>query len=179
MLRCPCCEDNEKPEFKKSFFFARARAKQCVRVCLLCLGAVQRIACDELVRSEECTCCPRICATAVTHMDPALLHRMNDLIQGRRITPQLLTSCLTFNVNYQDYQELNDLRQLTKAMNASTLSRVVMNKSVIIKVLISIAQQQEIEIRNLRLEIRGLELRNDELERYQFYDPEDDVAEIR
>ena len=104
---------------------------------------------------------------------------MNDLIQGRRITPQLLTSCLTFNVNYQDYQELNDLRQLTKAMNASTLSRVVMNKSVIIKVLISIAQQQEIEIRNLRLEIRGLELRNDELERYQFYDPEDDVAEIR
>ncbi len=110
--------------------------------CPLRLGDAQRIACDELVRSEECTCCPRICATAVTHMDPALLHRMNDLIQGRRITPQLLTSCLTFNVNYQDYQELNDLRQLTKAMNASTLSRVVMNKSVIIKVLISIAQQQ-------------------------------------
>ena len=65
-----------------------------MRVCLLCLGAVQRIACDELVRSEECTCCPRICATAVAHMDPALLHRMNDLIQGRRITQQLLVSHL-------------------------------------------------------------------------------------
>ena len=195
----------------------------CVLSCPLRLGDAQRIACDELVRSEECTCCPRICATAVTHMDPALLHRMNDLIQGRRITPQLLTSCLTFNVNYQDYQELNDLRQLTKAINASTLSEeeryplvafeeaklllhrvmpvalrvlgepVVMGKSILIKVLISIAQEQEIEIRNLRLENRGLELLNNDLEsqleriRSRLRDlnletwdnPEDDVAEIR
>ena len=33
-----------------SFFFCEgARAKLCLCVCLLCLGAVQRIACDELV----------------------------------------------------------------------------------------------------------------------------------
>ena len=178
----------------------------CVLRCPLRLGAAQRIVCDELVRSEEhvlswCaapkrseerTHCPsHLRKRSASHdMDPALLHRMNDLIMSRRISPQLFVSHLQDSakvymskvekirqagrkcVEYYDrIRELERENSLLRAKNSGLEDRVHELQGFV-----SVLKNG---FRNIRLQNRALELRNNYLEMDQFYDSEDDAGEFR
>ena len=191
----------------------------CVLCCPLRFGAAQCIVCAELVRSEErvlswCTApkrseerthCPsHLRKRSASHdMDPALLHRMNDLIMSRRISPQLFVSHLQDSakvymskvekirrsgrqcVEYRDrIRELERENSLLRAKN-SGLERALkyadehyIQSNRELKVFNSILTNKNSDLIS---DNRGLELLNNELEsQLEYYDnPEDDACDTR
>ena len=132
-------------------------------------------------------------------MEPVLLHRMNDLIMSRHISPQLFVSHLQDSakvymskvekirragrqcVEYRDrIRELERENSLLRAKN-SGLERALkyadehyIQSNRELKVLNSILTNENSD---LRCENRGLELLVEGLERDEFNDPEDDACD--
>ena len=117
-------------------------------------------------------------------MDPALLHRMNDLIMSRRITPQLFVSHLQDSakvymskvekirqagrkcVEYRDrIRELERENSLLRVKNSDLVHQL---QGMYDESRLALEQKWNMELRNeisnIRLENRGLELLNNDLE---------------
>ena len=146
-------------------------------------------------------------------MEPVLLHRMNDLIMSRHISPQLFVSHLQDSANvymskvekirqagrkcveYRDrIRELERENSLLRVKNSDLVHQL---QGMYDESRLALEQKWNMELRNeisnIRLENRGLELLNNDLEsqlerirsrlrdlNLETYDnPEDDAAEIR
>ena len=146
-------------------------------------------------------------------MDPVLLQRMNDLIMSRCITPQLFVSHLQDSANvymskvekirqagrkcveYRDrIRELERENSLLRVKNSDLVHQL---QGMYDESRLALEQKWNMELRNeisnIRLENRGLELLNNDLESQlerirsrlrdlnleTCDDPEDDAGEIR
>ena len=146
-------------------------------------------------------------------MEPVLLHRMNDLIMSRHNSPQLFVSHLQDSANvymskvekirqagrkcveYRDrIRELERENSLLRVKNSDLVHQL---QDMYDESRLALEQKWNMELRNeisnIRLENRGLELLNNDLEsqyerigsrlrdlNLETYDnPEDDAAEIR
>ena len=146
-------------------------------------------------------------------MDPVLLHRMNDLIMSRHISPQLFVSHLQDSANvymskvekirqagrkcveYRDrIRELERENSLLRVKNSDLVHQL---QGMYDESRLALEQKWNMELRNeisnIRLENRGLELLNNDLESQlerirsrlrdlnleTCDDPEDDAGEIR
>ena len=135
-------------------------------------------------------------------MDPVLLQRMNDLIMSRCITPQLFVSHLQDSAKVY-MSKVEKIRQAgrkcveyrDRIRELERENSLLRENSYYSSVVLEQKWHMELrnEISNIRLENRGLELLNNDLEsqleriRSRLRDlnletwdnPEDDVAEIR
>ena len=146
-------------------------------------------------------------------MEPVLLHRMNDLIMSRHISPQLFVSHLQDSANvymskvekirqagrkcveYRDrIRELERENSLLRVKNSDLVHQL---QGMYDESRLALEQKWNMELRNeisnIRLENRGLELLNNDLESQlerirsrlrdlnleTCDDPEDDAGEIR
>ena len=146
-------------------------------------------------------------------MEPVLLHRMNDLIMSRHISPQLFVSHLQDSANvymskvekirqagrkcveYRDrIRELERENSLLRVKNSDLVHQL---QDMYDESRLALEQKWNMELRNeisnIRLENRGLELLNNDLESQlerirsrlrdlnleTCDDPEDDAGEIR